>query len=126
MTKISLSLPVMMFVFAGCVWDIPEPAGNVEDMDPVSFSEDVIPIFVNNCISSGCHGVGEIRPILTADRAYDELMSMQGMVDLENPESSVLYERMVSIQSPMPPSGLLSNKDAQLILAWIWQGASDE
>lgn len=116
----------MLLVLTGCVWDIPEPVEDIDDFPEVSFSEDVIPILTGNCLGAGCHGEGAVPPILTVERAHDELMTMEGMVDLDDPQSSVLYARMNDVQRPMPPSGLLPPRERQLILAWIVQGATDE
>lgn len=91
--------------------------------DSVSFSADIIPIFQTNCMGSSCHD--NIKPILTPDKAYDELLfspSGTQYVDTLNPSESYLYKR---ITTNMPPGGLMNQEEIGYILAWIEQGAQN-
>jgi hypothetical protein len=90
--------------------------------DTVSFAADIIPIFTDNCVESGCHVSGGVAPNLTEDNAYWDLW-LYDMVDTTNPEESLLYQRMVSTSNPMPPVGTLTEDKTQLIRVWIEQGA---
>ena len=90
---------------------------------PVSFQNDIIPIFNADCNFSGCHNTGGIHPDLTASEAYNSLISEDELIDTDVPENSHLYI-WVNGQGdlPMPPSGTDPFISAT-ILAWIEQGA---
>ena len=114
---------VLLSMMTSCEKDYLIPIKSVIP-DSVSFAANVIPIFEKSCIASGCHNTGGIAPDLTKDNAYNDLM-LYGMVDTLNPASSILYARMTSKGSPMPPSGLLKAGEDELILKWIEQGAKN-
>ncbi|RLD35933.1 MAG: hypothetical protein DRI74_09980 [Bacteroidetes bacterium] len=99
------------------------------DEDPVlpqnvSFQNDLIPLFNTSCNSAGCHATNGIPPDLTEANSYDDLMNSSGMVDVVHPEKSELYLRMVDVQSPMPPSGVMTYPASQ-VLSWITDGAKN-
>ena len=108
-------------IIIGCEKDYLVPK-KVEIDFPVSFSKDVTPIFTQSCAIASCHTNGGIPPILTADKAYDQLMGL-GYVDTTNVEGSILYVRLTSTTKPMPPSGQLPAEQIAYIHAWIDQGA---
>src|SRR5690349_12798029 len=70
---------------------------------PVLFSQDIVPIFENNCISAGCHN-GTQSPDLRPSVAYDNLVN-GGYLNTEIPEQSGLYLWMTEALGPMPPLG---------------------
>lgn len=92
--------------------------------DTVSFTDNILPIFTDNCALSGCHETGGIAPDLTPKNAYSDLW-LYGFVDTTDVQSSILYSRLASTSDPMPPTGNLGNDKIQLVLAWIEQGARD-
>jgi hypothetical protein len=92
--------------------------------DSVKFSIDIQPIFDLNCNLSSCHETGGIAPDLSPVNAYSNLMAY-GLIDINIPESSNLYVRLTSVNTPMPPEGKLSEANTEIILAWIRQGALD-
>jgi len=96
----------------------------VEVTDTVSFSKDLIPIFSVNCAISGCHATGGRAPDLMADKAYSSLMN-GNYINVADPESSTLYERLTGKLSPAMPMGKAGNPSNvnALVLAWIKQGA---
>jgi len=96
----------------------------IEIPDTISFSEHVMPIFDESCNMKGCHTTGAEPPDLTRENAHFEL-TITGLVDVDNPESSVLYKRMVETIKPMPPDNVLPEAKRQIILQWIAQGALD-
>lgn len=118
-----LFLFTFFLLFNRCEYDYVEPT-EISITDTVSFSNDLIPIFENDCAKSGCHPAGGIPPVLTPDQAYNQLI-LYDYVDTAQPEASVLYERMASDSKPMPPSGKLPEKDIQMVLTWIKQGAKN-
>ncbi len=90
----------------------------------VSFLNDVIPILEESCALSGCHATGGQAPDLTAGNAFTSL-SNGGYLDVDSPESSVLYEWLTGVRTPaMPISGSDPTINAK-ILAWISQGAQN-
>ncbi len=113
-------------VITGCVYDRYEHDDPSEqnDLEDVSLSEDLQPIFDQSCLGGGCHDQGAVIPYLEADVAYESLWD-EDQVDPDDPEGSILYDRMVDESRPMPPGGLLPDRDAELVRAWIEQGAED-
>jgi hypothetical protein len=106
----------------GCYKDILSP-GQDPSAPPqaVSFSGDLVPIFTANCALSGCHdAVPGHRPSLTADKAYDAILS-GGYVNTLVPANSIIYGEVKS--GSMPPTGALRPSDIQKILDWIRNGA---
>ncbi len=98
-------------------------------INPVFFSDEVIPIFNQHCIY--CHSMAHtiehsitISPYLTPSVAYYELKS-GGYVDTISPEQSLLYLRVegTTVGIRMPPFGKLSDYEIQKILGWIKDGA---
>ncbi len=86
----------------------------VNPNEPVSFSEDIIPIFNDNCIS--CHD-GAISPTLTEGEAYDELISE----DIVNTGAPAESELVVKLREGHLAG--LSDFNIQKIEVWIAQGA---
>ncbi len=113
----------LILSFNSCQKDylVPEP---IVIPDTVSFAMNIMPIFNESCNMSGCHNTGGFAPDLTENNAYAQL-AIYGMIDLEEPTSSVLYQRMVNQAKPMPPSNILPEAKIQLVLSWIEQGALD-
>lgn len=108
-------------LFASCEYEFievytPPP---VDLTDTVYFQAEIVPIFTNNsCL--GCHN-GGIAFDLGAGNAYNSLISNNLVVPFD-PESSLIYT------VPNPQTGTHatkygSNTDANLIYAWIEQGA---
>jgi hypothetical protein len=96
--------------------DLPDPN------EPVSFSSDIIPIFISNDNCTACHDTGATAPDLTAPRAFNSIVPE--LINTENPENSRIY------QFPHPSSTTHGFKkythvQAALVLAWIEQGAEN-
>lgn len=89
--------------------------------EKISFATDVVPIWNTNDKCTSCHKTGSTAPDLTSDNAYSEVMN--GYVDIDNPESSVIYS------APNPDTDAHSwgtsytSGEAAIILQWIEQGA---
>lgn len=90
--------------------------------EPISFASDVRPIFENNC--SICHPDIVPSPDLRSGSAYGSLIG-GGYVNTDEPESSILYQRLIGNPSVMPPSGSLPPGDINTVLSWIQQGAQN-
>jgi len=89
----------------------------------ISFQNDLIPLFNQSCNTTGCHNTGGIPPDLSAGNAYTSITG-SNMIDLNNPENSKLYIRMIDTQSPMPLTGVMPYESRQ-VLSWIIDGAQN-
>lgn len=103
-----------------------KPKTDVEVTEPVSFANEIVPIFNKECSMSGCHSSGGIKPDLTSDKAYTSLMN-GGYVDVNTPENSEIYLWLTGQKAAAMPPGGPENPDNvnQLVLAWIKQGAQN-
>ena len=91
-------------------------------MQVISFARDVQPVFTQYCALSGCHDAvtRQSNLNLAPGSAYQSLMRTgSGYIDTLDPRSSLLYSQMRSLNTPMPPTGLLDSCTADLVLQWI-------
>lgn len=98
---------------------VPDDGSGTEVPEVVSFSSDIEPIFKSQSCTN-CHPAMS-QPDLSAGNAYESL-SKGGYFDTKNPEDSEIYTE------PSPDSshaGKYTAAQAQLILAWIEQGAEN-
>jgi hypothetical protein len=123
MKKITFIVGIL-FILASCTNDIRK---SKIITGPVSFQNDIIPIFNQQCNISGCHD-GVTNPPqtdLTPANAYTDLFA-KNQIDTLNPSQSNLYIRMTTtVPLPMPPGGLLPASQTNLILNWITEGAKN-
>lgn len=96
--------------------------------ETVSFSKDIAPLFTANCSTSGCHSgnnpAGNLN--LEASVAYAQLhKNGSGYIDTVNPKFSLLYSQMVSVNTPMPPTGKLDDCKLNTVLKWLEQKAKN-
>jgi hypothetical protein len=108
-----------MLIFASCAKDTLVPAqSNINPNLKISFKDTIQPIFTSSCMGSSCHS-GSVIPNLQAGQAYSSLTS-GNYINTGSPSQSTIY-------TVMAPGGIMSNHcnatDADLILAWIQQGA---
>lgn len=123
-----------ILLFAGCItllatgckydWIIPEEVPVIDPDDPnqqLSFTEDILPIFVNGNNCTACHGSGQV-PDLREGQAYSSINTTR-YINTTAPEESRIYT------VPNPASGShykqYTPTQAALILAWIQQGAKN-
>lgn len=94
---------------------------------PVSFSREVLPIFLAN---GGPHVVAPEHsppPGGVWLDSYEGVMAKEGVVVPGKPEQSELVEHLLSVGMQMPPSvPPLPEDQIQLIVTWIAQGADDD
>ncbi len=113
------TMPMLMLFLTGCYYDT-----IVEEQIPadktVSYSLDIQPIFTNNCIA--CHPAITADPNLTKDNSYSSITNGVYIVP-EDLDASLLYQRLLSNPTVMPPSGALPSTDINLVKKWIEQGA---
>lgn len=103
------------------------------DNEPVSFEEQILPIFMTRCIN--CHSSDASFGNLDLS-SYESLMSgnndhPDNLVVPGYPDQSLLYEAVANNEQTvldyrMPKDGpYLSEANIQLIYDWIYQGAKD-
>jgi len=93
--------------------------GRLDPNRVISFSDDLIPIFEEKCVS--CHG-GALSPNLSKDKAYNTLTT-KGYIsdDPENtPEESGIYTKLAAGHSTA-----VTELEINMILQWIRQGAEN-
>ena len=111
-------------LYLGCYSDQFEPEPVIIDpIDTISFSEEILPLFVSGCAQSICHGSGAEPPDLTPARAYSALID-GGYVNVSDPLSSELYLWLIGEggRDIMPISGR-DERLIELVLGWMQQGA---
>jgi hypothetical protein len=84
----------------------------------VAFTQDILPIFSNNCIA--CHG-GSQKPDLRSDKAYLSLTN-GGYYDLITPTDSKIYKKLILGSHETRATDV----EKQKILLWIQQGAKND
>ncbi len=120
--RIIAYIVLLVFILSACKKEYVQPKEITEN---VSFSNDIVPIFSDHCVS--CHVSGGLFTglILSSDVAYNQLFTAgtnAPYINLSNPTSSSLYVKMIT---NMPPTGLLSSDKTEMILKWIEQGAEN-
>ena len=95
---------------------------------PISFGDDLIPLFEQNCIK--CHGGPDPRRkgklVTKGDLNLTKMDSVREFFTASKPKESPLYQLTVTDDEDeiMPPKGRhLSTSESQLIYKWINQGA---
>jgi hypothetical protein len=120
-----IMIALMGFFISGCVKDDTLLITNNKVVTAkVSFSKDLVPLFTSNCATSGCHVADHQPPDLEAADAYNSLKALN-MLNLTNPQSSLIYERLSGAVKPSMPMNAPNNPSNinNLVLAWIKQGA---
>lgn len=123
MKKVYLSIIMICFVLGGfgitgCYKDIITQTDPDGPPLPVSFKDDLVPIFAKNCALAGCHNTGAHAPDLTADKAYKALNN--GIfVNTMIPKQSKLYIYVNGEMSSYIPSPV----DKRKVYDWIRNGA---
>ena len=111
-----------IFFLAACTSKTIEPPVIIPPSKVYSFNQDVLPLFTQNCATTGCHVAGNIPPDLSAANAYNSLFA-DNLVDTLSPQQSGIYLAVKpggSMNSHLPNS-----TDQITILYWIQQGAKN-
>ena len=121
--RILIAITSLALVINGCYYDEEILEGDGGVPTNVSLVNDVQPIFDLNCNKSGCHDAAPSHdPSLVKENAYLAL-KQGGYINTTVAEQSVLYQ--VIAEGNMPPSGALAQKDLNIILGWIREGAKN-
>lgn len=114
-------LLLMAIGFAGCYKDIVTPQ-LASDPDgppqPVSYKNELAPLFNAKCTDAGCHVTGAHKPYLTTDISYNQIVG-GGFVNTALPKESVLYKYVYGEMAQYIPS----SADKQKVYDWIRNGA---
>lgn len=128
MKKITGILFLFALSFSSCRKDSGPYINPPDNPIPVSFTNEIQPIFNSYCIS--CHN--ETHPYLNLKSccSWFELMATgynAPYLDTINPEQSTLYKRITGVVAPvMPPSGnTLAETDINIIKKWMEEGAKN-
>ncbi len=117
-----LILMGMAFSLGSCYNDT-FPEDNGPAPTDVSYSNDIQPMWDNDCVS--CHQ-GNIPPDLRSATSYNSLLN-GGYVITENADDSVLYHSLLGSNgvSLMPPGAMWPASSIQKVEAWINEGAKN-
>jgi len=124
-----LLLGILVFWISGCKHDpVISPATQPTisthcNADTVYFQNEILPLLVSNCATSGCHNnQSHKHGIVLVD--YATVMNT-GEINLSNPSSSKIYEAIIGSDEKMPPSPAtpLTSEQTNKVLKWIEQGA---
>lgn len=110
-------LLVLVFL-SSCKWETIEPVEVELPDQPISFANDIQPIFNSKC--TGCHP-SMAGLDLTAANSFNELIN-SGLVNTATPAESTIYTK------PAPHgnhSAKYSVTEAALVLRWIQEGAQN-
>jgi hypothetical protein len=94
--------------------------------DSVCFNQDVLPIFLSNCATAGCHNTtSHVEGYALTD--YTSIMSSEEGIIPFNPESSKLFRVVTNVGSgdrmPPPPRSQLTSAQIDMLRTWINDGA---
>lgn len=113
-----LIIGITLIAISSCEYKFIEPVAIQIPDGPVSFADDVEPIFQNKCVS--CHA--SRNPILSTGSAFNSLTS-GGYVNVSDPESSSLIKKVMG--GHPGGSGSLNSQEIGIILKWIQDGAEN-
>ncbi|MGQ1785290.1 MULTISPECIES: c-type cytochrome [unclassified Saccharicrinis] len=103
---------LLILVTSSCEFNNEEELYGIKIVEPteVSYSTDISPIIQMSCIS--CHTQGGF-----ANGFFDDYDGVKTKVDNGS------FRQRVLVQKDMPPEGSLSDKELELIKAWLDDGA---
>ncbi len=95
--------------------------GDIPAEPQISFSQQVQPIIIGNCSSSGCHAANARHP-----RALVSYEDINSVITAGNAHGSELYQRVTELSgNKMPPKTSLTESQIVIIYTWIMQGAQN-
>lgn len=118
MRNVYISIVFLLFVVISCKHEI-------KNQTPaVSFANDIQPIIISNCTTSGCHG--SINTSKFTLLTYNDVMQ-NGEIKAKYPNQSSLYKKIITTNKhdimPPPPFQPLLQEQITLIKNWIKEGA---
>ena len=98
---------------------IPELASDPDGPpQPVSYRNELAPLFNSSCALAGCHVSGAHKPYMSTDISYLQIVN-GGYINFALPKESVLYKMVNGDMSQYIPS----KADRQKVYDWIRNGA---
>ena len=119
--KLLILMVGIVIGLASCYKDIirPELATDPDGPpQPVSFKNELAPLFNSSCALAGCHVTGGHKPYLSADISFQQIVN-GGFVNTDFPKESILYKMVNSEMAQYIPS----TSDRQKVYDWIRNGA---
>ena len=112
---ITFGLTSILMLISSCQHES-VPANQLEQ---ISFSKQVLPVFQNSCGTSGCHDSK------SAENGYvfTDYASIMKSITAGDASQSKAYQAMTSTFELMPPNNALPINKRTLIRLWIDQGA---
>lgn len=98
-------------LLASCTQDEVTEAAASDCNENFTYDNDIQPIIMNNCATSGCHD-GTKSPLLTNFNSVEAAKSQ-------------VKSRAIDLKT-MPPSGPLTDAEIRRISCWIEQGAPEK
>jgi len=97
------------------------------DPDTIYFQNQVLPLIISNCATSGCHDkLGGEQEVLLVD--YASIINY-GDIKPGKPNNSELFEKITENDGddrmPPPPANPLNTEQINIIRTWIEQGAKN-
>ena len=114
-------LLLVALVVSGCYKDIVIPQLAVDPdgpPQPVSYKNELAPLFNAKCTDAGCHVTGAHKPYLTTDVSYLQIVN-GGYINTAVPKESTLYKFVYGEMAQYIPSA----SDKQKVYDWIRNGA---
>jgi len=90
-----------------------------DQMEPICFTEQVLPIFQNSCGTSGCHDAKSSEN----EYIFTDYAHIMKAITSGDASKSKAYEAMISTFEIMPPNNPLPQNKRALVRLWIEQGA---
>jgi len=121
-----LRKPIVLCGIVALAW-APCQAGISDDVQPVSFTKDIVPILRANC--NGCHKPDKTKGDLDLTTYAAILKGGKHGPTLVpgEPDKSILVEQIIGDPPDMPEDGdPLKPHEIELIQRWIAQGAKDD
>lgn len=117
-----------LFLITACQYEVIKiepiiPPSPDDEVEVISFVNDIEPIFNLNDKCTSCHTTGKTAPDLSTGKAFRSLTSSNLIVS-NNPEASKIY----TYTNPSATTHVwkhYTSKEANLVYYWINQGGKD-
>ncbi len=98
---------------------------NEEDLKEICFETEILPIFVSNCASSGCHDSNTQADGLDLSNYEGIMKEVKPGKPFDSKIVEVLLTNDPDERMPPPPSSPLPQSSIDLIVKWIEKGAAN-
>lgn len=111
------------FILTGCYKDVILPEAAVDPdgpPQPVSYNNELKPLFNTSCALAGCHVSGAHKPYLNTDISFNQIVN-GGFINTTVPKESILYQKINGEMKEYIPSAV----NRQKVYDWIRLGAQN-